>query len=86
MTGIGTREHNRRQTESAAGLDASLIRALIKIDWFATFYTGVGLVEFVGKNLLAFSAFGAFADKGFQVFKTLIAGAMLGGGHSNLLF
>jgi hypothetical protein len=46
----------------------------------------VGLVEFVGENFLGLAALRAFADKGFQVFKVLIAGAMLGCRHGNLLF
>jgi hypothetical protein len=67
------------QTSTYSG--AGFIGALIEIDLFTTFGTGVGLVEFVGKNFLGFTAFRAFADKGFQVFKVFITGAMLGGGH-----
>ncbi|WP_157067709.1 hypothetical protein [Desulfosarcina cetonica] len=78
--------NNYRQTVSANGSGSAFIGALIEINWFATFCAGVGLVEFVGKNFLAFAAFGAFANKGFKVFEVLIAGAMLGCGHSNLLF
>jgi hypothetical protein len=71
---------------SVAGSDAPLKGTLVKVDGFTAFCTGVVFVEFVGKNLLALAAFGTLADKGFQVFKALIAGAMLGGGHSSLLF
>jgi hypothetical protein len=74
------------QTVSAAGSDAPFEGALIKVDRFATFCTGVGLVEFVGKNLLALAAFGTLANKGFKVFKALVAGTVLRGGHSSLLF
>jgi hypothetical protein len=44
------------------------------------------LVEFVGKDLFALAAFRALTHKGFQGFEILIAGAMLGCGHSDLLF
>jgi hypothetical protein len=44
------------------------------------------LIELVGEDLFAFTAFRALADKGFQGLEILIAGAMLGGRHSSLLF
>jgi hypothetical protein len=45
----------------------------------------VVLVEFVGENFLALTALRALADKGLQGLESLIAGAMLGCGHSILL-
>ena len=67
-------------------LCAPIQGALGKVDGFAAFCAGVILVEFVGKDLFALAAFRALADKGFQGFKSLIARAMLGCGHSILLF
>jgi hypothetical protein len=60
--------------------------ALGKVDGFSAFCAGVVLLEFVGKNFLALSAFRTFADKGFQVLEVLVTGAMLGCGHNSLLF
>jgi hypothetical protein len=57
-----------------------------KVDGFTAFPTGVVLVELVGKDLFALAAFRALADKGFQIFEVLIAGAMLRCRHSILLF
>jgi hypothetical protein len=70
--------NSRRQTRSVADSDARLIGAGIEIDLLAAFCAGVGLVEFVGENLFAFTAFGAFAGKGLQVLEVLIARAVLG--------
>jgi hypothetical protein len=70
--------NNRRQTLPVADSGASLISAGIEIDLLAALCAGVGLVEFVGENLFAFTAFGAFAGKGFQILEVLIAGAVLG--------
>jgi hypothetical protein len=42
-------------------------------------------IEFVGKDLGFFATIRAFAAKGFEIFKLLITGAMLGCGHKGLL-
>jgi hypothetical protein len=75
-----------RQGSPPAGLCAAIQGALGKINGLAAFAAGMGFVEFIGKDLFAFTAFGAFADKRFQVFEGFIAGTMLGGGHNSLLF
>jgi hypothetical protein len=75
-----------QQTIPWGRLYAPIQGALGKVDGFAAFAAGVVLVKLVGKDLFALAAFGALADKGFQVFEVLIAGAMLGCGHSNLLW
>jgi hypothetical protein len=72
-------------TAPGGRLCAPIQGALGKVNRLAAFRTGVVLVELVGKNLFAFTAFRAFADKGFQVFEVFIAGAVLGCGHSSLL-
>jgi hypothetical protein len=73
-------------TASDARLHTAVEGALGEIDGFATLSTGMALFKFVGKDLFAFAAFGAFADKGFQVLECFIAGTMLGCGHNSLLF
>jgi hypothetical protein len=75
-----------QQTAPGGRLYAPIQGALGKVDGLAAFRAGVILVELVGEDLFAFTAFRALADKGFQGFKSLIAGAMLGCGHSILLF
>jgi hypothetical protein len=65
--------------------DASVERALRKIDRFSTFPAGMGAIKLVGENLLAFTACGAFTGKGFQILKRLITGAVLGCRHRSLL-
>jgi hypothetical protein len=59
--------------------------ALAEVDGLAALSASMILVEFVGEDLFAFATLGAFADKRFQVFERLIAGAMLGCGHNSLL-
>jgi hypothetical protein len=68
-------------------LRAPFQRAAGEIDGLAAFGTGMRFVEFVREDLFALAAFGALADKGFQVFKGFKTGTVLGGGsHSSLLF
>jgi hypothetical protein len=68
-------------------LRAAFQRAAGKIDGFAAFGAGMRFVEFVGEDLFALAAFGALADKGFQIFKSFETGTVLrGGSHDILLY
>jgi hypothetical protein len=75
-----------QQTAPGGRLNAPIQGALGKVDGFAALCAGVILVELVGEDLFALAAFRALADEGFQGLERLIAGAMLGCGHSILLF
>ena len=43
--------------------DTSVQGALRKVDLLSAFCAAVGLAEFIGKDLFAFTAFGTFTDK-----------------------
>jgi hypothetical protein len=50
---------------------------LFEIDGFSALGASVGLVKLIGEDLFLLAALRAFADKGFQRFKILKAGAVL---------
>jgi hypothetical protein len=56
----------------------TLYCALGKVNGLAASATGVGTIKFIRKYLFFYSAFGAFADDDFEIFKISIPGAMLG--------
>jgi hypothetical protein len=67
-----------RQTPAGPVLGLAIQSTLVEIDGFAALGAGVRFVKLIGKDLLLFAAFGAFAIEGFKRFKILEAWAVLG--------